>query len=161
VTRPTACRPARRGSADRWAAAQPYREAVVHGLARSDTLFSERHDESAELNVGAVKAGFMEVATWPRAAPVLITNPTYARCQDAPGSALARPGGQPAASTDPPASITACAARLAPPETDVLQLTTRNNHRNHPPGSPDPGPATDPIPLSAGRVNEGQGLLFQ
>src|SRR6516164_9519772 len=32
------------------------------GLARGDTLFGERHDERAELNVGAVKAGFMEVA---------------------------------------------------------------------------------------------------
>jgi hypothetical protein len=29
----------------------------------------------------------------------------------------------------PPASITGCVARLAPPETGVLRVTTRNKHR--------------------------------
>src|SRR5215467_11401024 len=53
------------------------------GLARRDTLFGERHDESAELNVGAVKAGFMEVArlavggTSPHHKPPV---PTLPRC---------------------------------------------------------------------------------
>src|SRR5215472_724448 len=55
------------------------------GLARRDTLFSERHDEVAEVSVGAVKAGLMEVAflaaggTSPHPRPSMCTLPRCSR----------------------------------------------------------------------------------